>query len=258
MHASYSLLTDMEQTEVPRSPVNKPEEGFTFLLTILELTGIVFIILMIVWITQFKGGFSWTSDPNHEFNWHPLLMTIGFVFLYANAMLIYRIQRNVRKRRLKLIHTGLMLLIILLTIIALIAVFDSHNLKIPPIPNMYTLHSWIGLTSVILFCFQLLAGFITFLYPGLHDSLRASYMPIHVYFGIATFIGSIATCLIGLNEKAIFSIKDYDKFVPEAILVNTIGIFLIIFGALAVYLVSQGQYKRQPRPEDSVLLTNRN
>lgn len=75
----------MEQTEVPRSPVNKPEEGFTFLLTILELTGIVFIILMIVWITQFKGGFSWTSDPNHEFNWHPLLMTIGFVFLYANG-----------------------------------------------------------------------------------------------------------------------------------------------------------------------------
>lgn len=151
-----------------------------------------------------------------------------------------------------------MLLIILLTIIALIAVFDSHNLKIPPTPNMYTLHSWIGLTSVILFCFQLLAGFITFLYPGLHDSLRASYMPIHVYFGIATFIGSIATCLIGLNEKAIFSIKDYDKFVPEAILVNTIGIFLVIFGALAVYLVSQGQYKRQPRPEDSVLLTSRN
>lgn len=75
-------------------------------------------------------------------------------------MLIYRIQRNVRKRRLKLIHTGLMLLIILLTIIALIAVFDSHNLKIPPTPNMYTLHSWIGLTSVILFCFQVSEHFV--------------------------------------------------------------------------------------------------
>ncbi|KAL2728860.1 cytochrome b reductase 1-like isoform X1 [Vespula squamosa] len=180
----------------------------------------------------------------------------NFFFLIL-AMLMYRIQRNVRKRLLKLIHTGLMLLTILLTIIALIAVFDSHNLKIPPIPNMYTLHSWIGLTCVILFCFQLLAGCITFLYPGLHDSLRASYMPIHIYFGVATFIGSIATCLIGLNEKAIFSIKDYDNFVSEGILVNTIGIFLIIFGALAVYLVSQEQYKRQSRPEDSVLLTNK-
>ncbi|XP_047356730.1 plasma membrane ascorbate-dependent reductase CYBRD1 isoform X1 [Vespa velutina] len=258
MHASYSLLTDMEQTEQPRSPVNKPEEGFTFLLTILELTGIVFIILMIVWITQFRGGFSWTSNPSLEFNWHPLLMTIGFVFLYGNAMLIYRTQRNVRKRRLKLIHTGLMSITILLTIIALVAVFDSHNLKNPPTPNMYTLHSWIGLSCVILFCFQLLAGCITFLYPGLHESLRATYMPIHVYFGVATFIGSIATCLIGLNEKAIFSITNYKDFPSEGILVNTIGIFLIIFGALAVYLVSQEQYKRQPRPEDNVLLTNRN
>lgn len=75
-------------------------------------------------------------------------------------MLIYRTQRTVRKRRLKLMHTGLMLVIILLTVIALVAVFDSHNLKNPPIPNMYTLHSWVGLTSVILFCFQVSEYFV--------------------------------------------------------------------------------------------------
>lgn len=51
--------------------------------------------------------------------------------------------------------------------------------------------------------------------------------------------------------------RDYQNFVSEGILVNSIGVFLVIFGALAVYLVSQGQYKRQPRPEDNVLLTNR-
>ncbi|XP_015188411.1 PREDICTED: cytochrome b reductase 1 [Polistes dominula] len=250
-------MEQTEQQQQPPSPINKPE-GFTFLFTILELTGAVLIILMIVWITEFRGGFSWTSNPSLEFNWHPLLMTIGFVVLYANAMLIYRTQRNVRKRRLKLMHTGLMVLTILLTVIALVAVFDSHNLKDPPVPNMYTLHSWIGLTSVILFCCQLLAGFITFLYPGLHESLRSSYMPIHVYFGIATFVGSIAACLIGLNEKAFFSVKNYQDFPSEGILINSIGLFLVIFGALAVYLVSQGQYKRLPRPEDNLLLTNRN
>lgn len=70
-------------------------------------------------------------------------------------MLIYRAQRNVRKRRLKLTHAGMMLFIVLLTVIALIAVFDSHNLASPaPIPNMYSLHSWVGLTTVILFCCQ--------------------------------------------------------------------------------------------------------
>jgi len=67
-------------------------------------------------------------------------------------MLMYRMQRNVRKRRLKLIHAGMMLFIVLLTVIALVAVFDSHNLAPIPIPNMYSLHSWVGLTTVILFC----------------------------------------------------------------------------------------------------------
>lgn len=69
-------------------------------------------------------------------------------------MLIYRSQRARRKKSLKLIHGGTMIFVIVLTIVALIAAFDSHNLRDPPIPNMYSLHSWVGLTSVILFCCQ--------------------------------------------------------------------------------------------------------
>jgi len=153
-------------------------EGFVPLLSLTEGCGALLVILVIVWICSYRSGFSWRSNPQLEFNWHPLLMIIGLVFLYANgmyksnflhstimyvrliicflltAMLIYRTQRNVRKRRLKLTHAGIMLFIVLLVVIALVAVFDSHNLASPPIPNMYSLHSWIGLTTVILFCCQ--------------------------------------------------------------------------------------------------------
>ncbi|XP_006624794.1 cytochrome b reductase 1-like isoform X1 [Apis dorsata] len=251
----YQICLDMEQIE-ERSSENL--EGFKPLTILMQIIGATLIILVIIWCGNYRGGFAWNSNPELEFNWHPLLMVVGFVFLYANGMLIYRTQRNARKQKLKLIHASIMLLTIVLVVISLVAVFDSHNLNLKPIPNMYSLHSWIGLTSIILFCCQWLAGFLCFLYPKLQISLRTSYMPIHVYFGIAGFIGVITSCLLGLNEKAIFALKEnYSKLVDEAILINVIGFLLILFGGLSVYLVTQERYKRFPKLEDEALVSNR-
>lgn len=230
-------------------------EGFTILFGVAEIFGALAVILVTVWLGYYHSGFAWRSDPAVEFNWHPVLMTIGMVFLYGNSIMVYRAFPNHSKRSLKLTHAIIHGVAFLLTIIALQAVFDSHNLPKDKIPNLYSLHSWIGLSAVILFACQLVAGLVTFLYPGLKQTLRAAYMPVHVYFGVLGFVCAVASSIMGILEKNIFNVKKYSSFDSETWLVNILGLVLLIFGSLVVYLVSEPRYKRQPRPEDEILLT---
>ncbi|CAL4064831.1 unnamed protein product, partial [Meganyctiphanes norvegica] len=148
------------------------------------------------------------------------------------------------------------------TQVGLVAVFDSHNLnkgadgELSPIPNMYTLHSWLGMAVVLLFACQWVSGLLTFLFPGLRPALRAAYLPIHQFFGMAIFLGAVAAALMGIQEKAHWAMKtSYGQLPPEGVLVNVLGILLVVFAGLVIYLTSNGQFRRQAS-EDEVLLTD--
>jgi cytochrome b-561 len=73
---------------------------------------------------------------------------------------------------------------------------------------MYSLHSWVGLTAVILFGLQWVFGFVSFLFPKLSDGLRAAYLPHHKFWGLTIFVLVCAAALMGITEKAFFSLKD--------------------------------------------------
>ena len=65
---------------------------------------------------------------------------------------------NSRKRSVKILHASLHALALACAVFGLVTVFDSHNLATKPIPNLYSLHSWIGIITVSLFGLQVRAG----------------------------------------------------------------------------------------------------
>lgn len=236
--------------------IEQDTTGFMPVAGIAQITGIMAVVLTGIWMGHFRGGMAWQSDPAHEFNWHPMLMVLGMVYLYGNGILMYRLFRNEKKKKLKLIHAGVMISSFFFSVIALKAVFDSHNLaEKGPVPNLYSLHSWMGMITVLLFTSQWVAGLVTFLFPGLASHLRAAYLPVHTSFGILIFVMACATCLTGITEKLLWSLKgEYSQRAPEGVMANWIGILIILFGTLIVYLATNIKYKRLERPEDSLLL----
>jgi cytochrome b-561 len=170
--------------------------------------------------------------------------------------LIYRGFRFGRKRSLKVTHATIHAFAFLFTVIGLVAVFDSHNYAATPIPNLYSLHSWIGLSAVIIFSFQYVFGFFCYLFPFFKEPIKVLYMPIHIFFGLLGFILSLAAVLMGLSEKAFFSMSsEYQDLPSQALVINCIGMLTATFGALVIFLLIEPSYKRQPIPEDSMLLT---
>lgn len=71
--------------------------------------------------------------------------------------MIYRSLRNMRKKQLKLLHAGIHTTIVLLIIIAQVAVISFHNAL--GIPNFYSLHSWVGIVTMLIFFSQVIIYF---------------------------------------------------------------------------------------------------
>ncbi|XP_027589484.1 cytochrome b reductase 1 [Pipra filicauda] len=227
---------------------------FLALLASALLVGFVSVILSFVWVFHYREGLSWDGSAG-EFNWHPLLVVTGFVFIQGIAIIVYRLPWTWKcsKLLMKFIHAGLNTIAMILAIVAMVAAFEYHNAQ--NIPNMYSLHSWIGLTALIFYSLQLFFGFAVFLLPFAPVYLRALLMPIHVYSGLTIFATVIAAALMGITEKLLFSLRDpaYSSSPPEATFVNCLGLLLVVFGLLILWMASRPHWKRPLEESTKVL-----
>ncbi|KAI2800705.1 hypothetical protein BLOT_012093 [Blomia tropicalis] len=212
-----------------------------------ELMGIILVILATCWMAQIGGfGFSDTII----FNFHPVLMTLGMIFLNANGILIYRATRTVHYNNQKIIHFGIQTTMISISWIGFLAAYISHEQL--NIPHFYSLHSWLGLSALCGVTISLVSSFLTYLYPKANTIYRRLSIPFHVFGGIANIALSAGICVSGITEKAIFSLNNkpspedrYPMLPSVAILLNMFGILLVIFTILVVWMVTKPEFKRK-------------
>nr|CAB3235056.1 cytochrome b561 [Phallusia mammillata] len=237
-------------------PVDQLDEGnqlrgLPWMVALSQGLGVAMIVLIGIWLNSYMGGFAW-DGTSKEFNLHPLCMICGLVFLYGEAIMTYRIFRQSKKLKVKIIHAGLLFLALFAAIVGLVAVFQFHNKY--SIKNMYSLHSWCGMITVVLFCLQLAIGFLCFLLPGARANLRSFYLPLHQFWGSAILILSAVTCISGINEKLFFVYKTtYQKLAGGAVMGNMCGVVIVMFVMSVLFVVQRQEWKRPPdEDEDAV------
>ncbi|KAH9196117.1 hypothetical protein AeNC1_001894 [Aphanomyces euteiches] len=169
----------------------------TFLRVMSCILSVVVFCLVLVWMsavvtsyskqsdgtvmTKDLSGFSWTTNDPRVFNWHPVLMTFGFVLCTSQAILVFE-TKPFTHRTNKLIHATCHTLTLVSVIIGTVAVFRFHNEH--NIRNLYSLHSWLGISTLVLYAMQYMFGFLVYLYPGVGAKLRLQVLPNHIAFGI--------------------------------------------------------------------------
>jgi len=213
------------------------------LVSVIIISALAAVVSILFWRFHYDGGFSWTSEPAKQFSWHPLLMTTSLVTMGLGSI-IYRVTPCISRKVSKALHSVVMLCSVGVGVVGVMAVWQSHALAQPPIPHMFSLHSWLGLTTLIFMALQLLLGMSVFLLPCAPSRIRAAYHHLHVFCGLAFVMSATAASLMGLTEEAIFSLAtSYTKLVGKGILLNCIGLFLTVFSTCVIYIAAKPSFK---------------
>ncbi|CAL9179695.1 unnamed protein product [Musa hybrid cultivar] len=206
-------------------------------------------VLVLAWVLHFRGGAArlHSDDPNLIFNVHPLVMCMGFILVIGEGIMAYK-TIPARKETQKLVHLMLQLVALCLGILGIYAAFKYHSAN--TMPDMLSLHSWLGMCTICLFglqvllpssiathlslslkslvlvCLQWLFGFVNFWFLKASEPTRILLLPLHVSAGLAIFLLTVCTAETGFVQI---------DAAPgaESRLINFTGLFILLF-AVAV------------------------
>lgn len=167
------------------------------------------LLTMCVWIFGYLGGLRLSprptggdppaNDTSQLFNLHPLLITLAFPVLMAEAVLAFRAPLVPAKDHghAKAFHLMLHTAALVCTGGAVAAAFLSHTLKQPvKMANLYSSHSYCGLAVLALLAAQYSVGAAAYVFPKWTLAHRRALGPVHSYLGRAVFVAGLATMAV--------------------------------------------------------------
>uniref|UniRef100_A0A0G4GR05 Cytochrome b561 domain-containing protein n=1 Tax=Chromera velia CCMP2878 TaxID=1169474 RepID=A0A0G4GR05_9ALVE len=185
-------------------------------------------VMTLVWTFGYKelGGLG--SKAGKLFNWHPVLMVLGFVVFMGEAMIAFRsseLQRNSRKT----LHGVLNTLGFISALCGIIVVFKFHSDM--GFPDFYSAHSYAGILVFVVAGIQQMIGTVFFGLSLVPDSWKRAALPWHKHLGKWIFVAAIATIATGIMEKQSFI--DVPKFEPVKVFAN-VWILTLLIGAFFI------------------------
>jgi cytochrome b-561 len=206
-------------------------------------------IVLVSWWVDLSAGLSWKlGEAKRVFNYHPLCMVLAFTFMTV-ATLSFRYPKLHRYLQ-KVIHGLSWTVACLCGVIGLVAVFRSHNDEQSGlIANLYSFHSWIGITVVTLFLLQYILAIYAF--GGVfHPPWKAKAIYVHKYIGPIIYQAVAVTMILGIQEKEgfvgcayqvekpdTFPIQHINKIPLTCRVSHSLGLVIVIMTLLASFAI---------------------
>lgn len=184
------------------------------------------------------------SSPSKLFNWHPLLETLAFVLVLPEAALLFRFSGIASKQTATRLHVFLQVCGMIFALLGFAAVYKYH--ADISVSHFTSLHSWLGIASLVLLVLQYLLG-TAFFYCGLPSNWGyVSRRELHQGMDLVLTVCSLLALVTGLQEKSTFSsVCSSDDGATECRLLNvTAFLFLLTIAALGV---AMSLPRKQPR-----------
>lgn len=159
-------------------------------------------ILMIDWGVKTQSSESFLGGLNFNeqiLNLHPVFMYGGMVFAFTAAIVSFRLI-PLPKAWVKMVHVVCHTFATVLIVLGIVCVVVGNNNN--DYSNLYSLHSFIGLGAIFVYCQNYVLGVYYFLSSLIMVPVeyRKVYLPIHVCLGGVAFVLALMAVETGIME----------------------------------------------------------